>query len=550
MSFISKIIKLAKKYRTAVSVNFNYTIPKDFFTGIYDFYMLNFLHDNISEKDYKELTNTNYSDYKNDKQIEAQININNAYNKLCIYLKKEFMNLLYQQIARQFSHVKAFYEDLDGNQIYDVLNSLDDKQKQFLNKYIKACEKNGVTGRGQSKFEDGQKMINLLKPDKIFFVKLAYKIFDKVINDGAYGGQNWKAICNAYLMFYTQNIGTAIDHTIDLQHNTGSVFYKHPKYNGVSLDVKQILDNKRNSTYPMKYVNQCSKSIQDACKYLLHSKYNISQDQFEQVKPTYSQLLSNIEENTNTSQEIYDIIEQIDKDGKFDRLNKDIVYEDKIKNKIVINTFYNYVLDNKPTYELSIFNLIRFKKIIDVKSINKGIKFLLQRKNYYVLYKLIITKKITDKKTVEKIIQTIINNESHVVSDLINSNLLNNEQMDKALNILINNKYYTDLADLIVQDKLTQKQQKMVINILIKSNSTEAYYYLIYHNKLNNEQRKIVLQKLIKNNFKDQLQLLINDKKLTQEQISYVKEKIPNLIIYDNKKLSKKLFKFAYLLNQ
>jgi hypothetical protein len=53
----------------------------------------------------------------------------------------------------------------------------------------------------------------------------------------------------------------AIDHVFDLQHNTGNIFYKHPKYSIYSNQVNWALDKKRNEINLYKLIDECSLSI-------------------------------------------------------------------------------------------------------------------------------------------------------------------------------------------------------------------------------------------------------------------------------------------------
>ena len=410
----SKQIKIAKKiadsYKVALNISFNYQVPNNIFTCIYDFYALNFLRNGIDEGDYRELMQSNkFQGYQNPKEIEAQINVNQAYNKLCNYLEKQFMNLIYYQVARQFSHLRWFYNYLDSVEQTTVLNHFNQREKNFIQAYLQECEKLGILGSGESSFQEGKKVINALHPNRKFFIELAEKVFESIINYGGYGGKNWVDICEAYLMFFKSSTEIAIDHVFDLQHNTGSIFYKHPKYNELAQDIKEILDNKRNAKYPMVYISHCSHSIQDACRYLMRTDYGIYQDQFKQVEKTRGQLIESLIESLKdkyiTDEQMDNILRKIEIEDGFWNMQMQILNRN-IRNRRVINRFYLFICNKTidSEYGKIIKELIENDIITDEKMIAKGMNFLILHDGLYIICEFIYKGKIKNKDTIYNIV--------------------------------------------------------------------------------------------------------------------------------------------------
>ena len=411
--FNSKQIKIARKiadrYKIALNISFNYQIPNDIFTCIYDFYALNLLRNGIDEDDYRELMQSTELDetkkYQNPKEIEAQINVNQAYNKLCNYLKKQFMDLIYYQVARQFSHLRWFYNDLDSVEQNTVLNHFNQREKDFIQAYLQECEKLGILGSCESSFQEGKKIIDVFHPNRKFFIELAEKVFKYIINECYYGGENWVDICEAYLMFLTSRTEIAIDHVFDLQHNTGSIFYKHPKYNELAQDIKKILDNKRNAEYPMEYINHCSHSIQDACKYLMRLNYGVYQDQFKQIGKTRGQLIESLKDKRMTDGQMDNILSQIEIEDGFWNMQRQIL-NGNIRNRRVINRFYLFIINRTidSEYGKIIKRLIENDIITDEKMIAKSMNFLIPHSYLYDICDFIQKGKIKNKDTIYNIV--------------------------------------------------------------------------------------------------------------------------------------------------
>lgn len=466
MKFLSEIIKYAKKYRIAVNVNFDYKIPQDLQTKIYDFYMLNYLHDGISEKDYQQLANDKYNNlYRNEKQIEAQININNAYNKLCQNLKIQLMNLLYYQIAREFSHAPYFYKEIITKEL--VKNILTKTQMKFFNDYLKICKNKKISETlKDSDFSKAKEIIDQLNPDKIFFVKLANKIFKILITDNGYGGKNWQQICNAYLMFFDSPIGTAIDHVFDLQHNTGNIFYKYPKYSELSQQITRILDEKKNLTNPIAFARKCSNSIQDACKYLLHLKDNVSQQQFKEQIDYYANRT----------------------------LNRDQII------KILQNKDYKKIQDAYNTDRITVEDLIFC------------VQHFLKQKEYVIASNLLIgfeSNLPQESITLEYIDWLCKNNVNSILCIFIKDQKINSDIVTdtffKQINKLINRKY-PNLDEITIQNMLQYMITYSpidIINKLVDSNSDTLITIAIDNQIINKENTTNKLQQYLrKNNIK------------------------------------------------
>ena len=495
MKLSSKQIKIARKiadsYKVALNISFNYQVPRDIFTCIYDFYALNLLRNGIDESDYRELMqSTEFQGYQNPKEIEAQINVNQAYNKLCDYLKKQFMDLIYYQVARQFSHLRGFYEDYDPYILDNLMHDyFDQKQRKFIKKYLDYCEKNHISGRGQSKFQNGEKIINALHPERVFFIKLAKKVFESIINSGGYGGKNWADICEAYLMFLTSSTEEAIDHVFDFQHNTGSIFYKHPKYSILASDIKTILDNKRNAEYPMAYISHCSHSIQDACRYLMRLKYGVYQDQFKQVEKTSGQLIVDLNNNRISDMQVDYILDQI-----LIKYGSVYIYHaiknKKLTSKRAIKKYYLYLINNINKsndyyFDKFIKGLIGKGFITDQKIILKGFQKIVKVLEFQDIQELFSLNKIKEDLTLKKQLIQIMKDNNELVKLFLIINVI---QEDDLFEDIV--KFVLEKDSSIVLTYFsycTRAIQSKIINILIKENLFVYLDKLIENEKITDQ---------------------------------------------------------------
>ncbi len=101
------------------------------------------------------------------------------------------------------------------------------------------------------------------------WMSLASWLFTNAEWNEAYGGKNWALIADAWGHLYhakaAHEIITYIDHVYDLQHNTGSVFTKLPKFskNGSFKWIEKALDHKRDMVAPHEFIEHLSKPMQE-----------------------------------------------------------------------------------------------------------------------------------------------------------------------------------------------------------------------------------------------------------------------------------------------
>ena len=99
-----------------------------------------------------------------------------------------------------------------------------------------------------------------------------------------YGGEAWAKICEGWLKLKQsddKNTIAWIDHMIDLEHNTGTVFNKLDswKINGKHNWIKPVLDHKAKITSPWELLRYCSPDIQQLGAAVLKYTKNQTKDQ-------------------------------------------------------------------------------------------------------------------------------------------------------------------------------------------------------------------------------------------------------------------------------
>lgn len=84
---------------------------------------------------------------------------------------------------------------------------------------------------------------------QIAFLEFAVHCFNDLYWNRSYGGKKWGAIAKAALQFLKGELNHTVftDHAFDLEHNTGSVFGKHPMITGREY-ARKMLEEKKNTT--------------------------------------------------------------------------------------------------------------------------------------------------------------------------------------------------------------------------------------------------------------------------------------------------------------
>lgn len=116
--------------------------------------------------------------------------------------------------------------------------------------------------------------------------KIAEDTFISLKWDTNYGGKNWAMIAKAFNMLVSANTtnqkGVAIDHTYNLQHNTGSVFTKLDTYykdNGYDW-LKSALNWKRDIIDIQGYYRKVSTQLRPMVAFISKTVYNKSLDDY------------------------------------------------------------------------------------------------------------------------------------------------------------------------------------------------------------------------------------------------------------------------------
>ena len=521
-----RLIKLASiliqdRNKTASIYNFTYTVPNDLPTMIYDFYMLQALSNkNYTLQNYNQLINDDegIGRHRQQKYVQAKINVNDALKKLTEHLKNEFMNMLYYQVARQFSHLGYFISTLGEKWKKNFNNN----ELDFINKYYLLQRKlTDVYSLEESSFSFGKQMINKFHPNRKFFITLAKKAFNYIIYGGGYGGPNWANICDAYLMFGSVPDQIAIDHVFDLQHNTGNVFYKYPKYSKVHDIINKILNEKRDAVYPVQYLDKCSPSIKNVCRYLCYQDYGVGEEY--RIEKQKQNAVKNVIESVKQGEFIKDI-DQNTFNFVFDyfmQKNEEwyIISLLEMTSKIKLdgnqlNKLFNALIKkSEKIFDVNRLHFLTFhyRGQLNEQQIKKAADIFIKYKQSGYLYDLINQ---LDDEYLRKAIKFFIEQKQNMYLYL-SVDKLNKQQIQQVFDIFIDKNFFNYLIRMFINDKLTADQRKQLIEkmkpaiklldlitIMNKDQRIQAIKRIVSEkpDEMTEDYRKSELKDLIKNN--------------------------------------------------
>jgi hypothetical protein len=284
---------------------YSYEPPADFIKCIGDFYLLDYFNYLVADKKRTDIAPTHFRE-----DDDLKDSIVDAYKKLIPYLKKTILGYTFYAITSEMTtgmsgvnkQQIAEYGYASGHpfgekKINDTLIILSKKVsgedflliKKFYVSLLDIVKTNPfeLPEHGLNIDSDHAedtivrsfvpKILNELGISNYKFVEIAKICFNRKLGwANFYGGKNWQNICDAYLRLDDANsfneISVAIDHVIDLEHNTGSVFSKIPGPSADKpiialdllaylLDLKASISDYRQLLQPYKGIYFCSGTI-------------------------------------------------------------------------------------------------------------------------------------------------------------------------------------------------------------------------------------------------------------------------------------------------
>lgn len=247
---------------------FKYSVPEDKELQLYDFYVLSYLKYLITQpaKNFRDLP------------TDLEDTIKDAVKVLYPTLRQELLNAVFYSVCAEMRHFSSY----SGNEQmflskYDVE---DKKLRKILNYYLRYRKYNAKDTNSQKEMEEvygvekpssdvrppesevnnDKDRNNSFKAAKYAvkqagatdadFVRLAERAYSEGQWYPSYGGKAWANICKGYLRLNAaekteqvdvgkdapkiktsaEDMGVAIDHVYDLQHNTDTVFNKLKSY--------------------------------------------------------------------------------------------------------------------------------------------------------------------------------------------------------------------------------------------------------------------------------------------------------------------------------
>ena len=297
---------------------YDYNIPQDKKTLMYDFYVINYLEYllTLPSKGFRDLP---------DDIVES---VKNMADNLYPYLKTELLDAVFFAICAEFRHFDSnSYRGENTRRIEQSNDTVKDFFKNFM-KYYKFHMKGVKDQEELSKVFGVRKPSTQKRPPQVEktneasrllsykavnyalektglsrrnFVEIANDAFKKMKWNSSYGGDAWSGICRGWLALdsaekmSTQSavapqrdegskkskketaqeitIPTAIDHIYDLQHNTDTVFNKlKAYYKGGYGWIKDALDNKANVKSYYELLSKASGTVRTIAPKVLYNK--------------------------------------------------------------------------------------------------------------------------------------------------------------------------------------------------------------------------------------------------------------------------------------
>lgn len=262
-----------KQFFVEIFGSFSYHVPIDKEKMIYDFYMLQLLRgrsalgtkldtlrglgQDIPSKDttYFE-PNKEYFKNLEDREKQVDYMLEEITDILLPQMKQEFLNVLVYCVSSEFKHL------LDSNDpdILELMLAKNNSLPQFK-KLLKVLLKNSD--------KNYHAVMKYFGNNIDEFMNLAKFLFENAEWNEKYGGKLWINIVNAYFMLKNANAKSklfiAIDHVLDLEHNSGMLFDKVEKYakNGSYDWLKNVVNYKAIIKSPKELLDKVSPQMKN-----------------------------------------------------------------------------------------------------------------------------------------------------------------------------------------------------------------------------------------------------------------------------------------------
>jgi hypothetical protein len=377
---------------------YSYEPPADFIKCVGDFYLLDYFNYLIADKKRTDIAPTHFRE-----DDDLKDSIVDAYKKLIPYLKKLLLGYVFYSISSEMTTSMAGINKqwiakyghgaghpFGEKKINDTLNILSKKVsdedflliKKFYVSLLDMIKANPFElpewgGNLNTHIAEDSvvrslvpKILNELGISNYKFVELAKICFNRKLGWAfQYAGKNWQNICDAYLRLDDatsfNETSVAIDHVIDLQHNTGSVFNKlrdlsNDRFMPIIaldslahlLDLKASITDYRQLLQPYKGIYFCSGTIRLIAQRILKER---NQQKIE------------IKDSPNLIKKIFKTLSSVNFSNVFDVYH--VSGSDIIQVSVADDAdFYNNVPKDDPLMDT-------IKKILDLYDVPAGVKY-------------------------------------------------------------------------------------------------------------------------------------------------------------------------------
>jgi len=213
-----------------------YNISKDKEVLLYDFYVLSYIRTlNFDSSKPSKISGfadepDKYGGFFGKDPEELKSVISDAEKKLIPVLKKDLLDSVYYSICCEMRHALDKKQNVDTD--YPEFKKRHPKAYEYVKQLQSAWNSSGESFSRIESFKVANDIFS--ENDRYEFVKASGEIFENWKWGTAYGGKNWKDICDAWL--YLDKAGSimesivCIDNLYHQQHNTGSVLNKVASY--------------------------------------------------------------------------------------------------------------------------------------------------------------------------------------------------------------------------------------------------------------------------------------------------------------------------------
>lgn len=331
-----------KYYLLKESFGFDYKFPKDSNEAIADFYALSLVRNPENLRD---------EDLAYSFKIAIEENLKG--------MKQMLLEAVLRACSCEIFHFQGFWK-------FDLYEYFTRKNPQFKNnklfndiqeginyEFMKMYYKDDLINYDE-RWEIIKNTINSNVEEFLNMCKVLFVQGDSFWHHKNYGGEAWGKIAEAGLKLIEtkgNSLYVIIDHIIDIEHNSGSIFSKWPR-NEVS---KNLLTFKRNMT-PDKYVDlipDCSLQIQRGLRIAIKELYNYTFEGRQKSKEEEKKKFR--EESIEYFIKVYNLT--LNPDGSYDtsrdiRLTRGIVEDGKLLIKFKkVNGDFNCELAKLKTLE-------------------------------------------------------------------------------------------------------------------------------------------------------------------------------------------------------